>query len=172
MPLKSEDFQLLDYRVVKINAERFVDPLKDDVGDGTTRSKLEAQVQMPESGPPYLASAEFTLRLEGFSPDDEGNEIPHFTANICAEFIYKTEREGVVDDNDLPSVVQSFALQACPLLVLKVRNIAHEMGFDGVDPDLGLRLDSQPQRQTPPVRHKKVSEKSTPRKRGAPRRTE
>ncbi|WP_175010357.1 hypothetical protein [Burkholderia lata] len=164
-PLKVDDFRLLDYRIVSIKAERFIDPISNEVDDGTSRSKLEATAIAPMDDKSDVAAAEFTYHLNGFSRDKNEKEVPHFSVSVCAEFLYKAGREGTVEDSDFDDIIQSFALQAYPLLVVKVRGIAHEMGFDGVDPDLGLRISSRPETQ------KKAIAKSAAAKKRAPRRT-
>ncbi|NLA16876.1 hypothetical protein GPU89_04025 [Burkholderia cepacia] len=108
-----------------------------------TRSKVEPNISVPDrDAPSNIAGAEITLHLDGFR-DETGEEgVSHFTISVCAEFLFKAEREGWVDPSDYQLIVRTFILQAFPLLALKARGIAHEMGYSGVDPHLGLRIPS------------------------------
>ncbi|WP_157375425.1 hypothetical protein [Burkholderia ubonensis] len=148
--LKADDFRLWDYRIVSIKAERLVDPNDEKDEEGVTRSKVEPHVHTPDrDAPSDIAGAEITFHLDGFRDETGEDGATHFTICVCAEFLFKAAHEGWVESSDFQDVVRSFIIQAYPLLALKARSIAHEMGYSGVDPHLGLRIPKRPASKSP-----------------------
>lgn len=164
--LNLTDFRLVDYRIKNIRAESFAEPADDSSSGGTSRSKLESigTIIPEEKAPGEYAAVEFTYSLDGFG-EGNGDKEPHFSISVCAEFLFEAESSGWIKEEQLAGFMQYAALQAYPVFVPKVRSIAHEMGYVGVDPALGLRVSNVPQRVKRTT--EKVADKKTQSKRRA-----
>ncbi|WP_141118710.1 hypothetical protein [Pandoraea sp. PE-S2R-1] len=145
--LNLTDFRLVDYRIKSIKAESFAEPADDGSRGGTSHSRLESigNVIPEKNDPGEYAAVQFTYSLDGFGKGS-GDKKPHFSISVCAEFLFEAESSGWIEDEQLAGFMQYAALQAYPVFVPKVRSIAHEMGYVGVDPALGLRVSNLPQR--------------------------
>lgn len=159
--LSPTDFRLIDFRVKKLTAERFIDAVTHEGDGGATRTWTSAESIMPtKSSPGETAEIDLTVKLEGFQGDGREDEDRSFSVTMIGEFVFVSAKSGWVRDEDCAEVVHFFALQAFPITVARLRQIAHEMGFTGVDPDIGL----------PPTSHPTVEDAkvvSSPRKRRA-----
>ncbi|MDR3096039.1 MAG: hypothetical protein LBV73_03080 [Paraburkholderia sp.] len=141
-PLSITDFRLVDLRVKSISADRFTNDDEDSDEGGATHVKISANASVPvkkkNTKPSDMAVVEFVVTLDGFNGDGREEKDRAFTASITAEFFFKSQTEGFVNEKDVPPLVHSFAMQAMPVMMSKARGIAFDMGFPGVDPDMGL----------------------------------
>ncbi|MFM0667568.1 hypothetical protein [Paraburkholderia sediminicola] len=145
--LKPTDFRLIDFRIKKLTAERFSDGEGEDTdGDGgATRTRTSAESSLPDKeAPSTIAGIDLTVTLEGFQGEGRGDEDRSFSITMNADFLFMSKNEGWVRIEDAPEFVHSSVMQAFPLVVAKLRQIAHEMGFTGVDPDIGLSPSTRP----------------------------
>ena len=119
---------------------------------GVTRTWTSAELMLPSKGSPGdTGGLDLTVKLEGYLGEGREEKDRSFAVTMLAEFLFVSEAVGWVREGDYPAFVQFFAMQAFPLSASKLRQIAHEMGFMGADPDLGMVAITRPGKNEPKV---------------------
>jgi hypothetical protein len=138
--LKAADFRYVDFRVTAVSAKNLADPVKPG-GKGITRSKMDASTDLPdEASPSDIAWLNLSITLDGFLGDSTEEKDKSFTVTVECRHQFKAAEKGWLRDDEAHAATGLLILQAYPLQLGKVRQIVHEMGFTGANPDLGVQL--------------------------------
>lgn len=141
---KVSDFVLRDIRTVSINCERFLNP--SEVTKGGYRMKVESVLNFPErekgeKGPIVVS---YFLSAQGHKANEEDGKTVlgprSFSVEMKTEAIFalRNGEHGVSSTSLSKELIHGLLAQINPLLMLRLRSFAADMGFRGFRPDLGI----------------------------------
>ena len=136
--VKAPEFILFDYRILNLQAERFLAPEVASTVTFQVSSDVKS-VSVPEVGGPSVGLVHYEVKVEGKRMTEDGNEpVKSFSVKIELEGQYNIVN-CTVDGPDqiaahLPQVIQ----QLHTLAIEKLRGVAQDLGYRGVRPSLGL----------------------------------
>lgn len=168
MALTILDFRLEGTRILGIDAKRLVAPDAVVSKKGSTRARLKALCSPDADRPTDCIRLVLTMELEGFHGETIDAKHRSFFVTTEAEYQF-TSKAGCVEKEDVPNMIRLLIAQAFPLQMEKMRRIAHDMGFLGVDPRLGVELtiadvglaDASPLSESVPKKQARVRKPTT-----------